>query len=79
MLLPRTTGKTIHRADDWFVRRDGSMFPVEYWSAPIDAAGGRGAVVAFQDLTEARDADVAGRRRAEEDLVAARLRLNVVR
>ena len=75
MLLPRTTGETIHRADDWFVRRDGSMFPVEYWSAPIDAAGGRGAVVAFQDLTEARDADVAGRRRAEEDLLAARLRL----
>src|SRR6266536_3366931 len=44
MLLPRTTGQTIQRADDWFVRRDGSMFPVEYWSAPIDAPGGRGAV-----------------------------------
>jgi PAS domain S-box-containing protein len=60
MLLPRTTGKTIHRADDWFVRRDGSMFPVEYWSAPIDVPGGRGAVVAFTDLGE--------RRRAEEVL-----------
>jgi PAS domain S-box-containing protein len=54
MLLPRTTGKTIHRADDWFVRRDGSMFPVEYWSAPIDVPGGRGAVVAFTDLGERR-------------------------
>jgi len=54
MLLPRTTGKTIHCADDWFVRRDGSMFPVEYWSAPIDATGGRGAVVAFTDLGERR-------------------------
>jgi PAS domain S-box-containing protein len=52
MLLPRTTGETIHRADDWFVRRDGSVFPVEYWSAPIDAPGGRGAVVAFTDLSE---------------------------
>lgn len=47
LLLPRTTGETIHRADDWFVRRDGSMFPVEYWSAPMDGPGGRGAVVAF--------------------------------
>jgi PAS domain S-box-containing protein len=75
MLLPRTSGATIHRADDWFVRRDGSMFPVEYWSAPIDVSGGRGAVVAFQDLTEARAADVTGRRRAEEDLLAARQRL----
>lgn len=54
MLLPRTTGKTIHCADDWFVRRDGSMFPVEYWSAPIDVPGGRGAVVAFTDLGERR-------------------------
>jgi PAS domain S-box-containing protein len=57
MLLPRTTGQTIHRADDWFVRRDGSMFPVEYWSAPIDAPGGRGAVVAFSDLSERRQAE----------------------
>jgi PAS domain S-box-containing protein len=57
MLLPRTTGETVHRADDWFVRRDGSVFPVEYWSAPIDAPGGRGAVVAFTDLGERRRAD----------------------
>jgi PAS domain S-box-containing protein len=57
MLLPRTTGTTIHRAEDWFVRRDGSMFPVEYWSAPIDAPGGRGAVVAFTDLSERRQAE----------------------
>ena len=52
LLLPRTTGETIHRADDWFVRRDGSMFPVEYWSAPMDGPGGRGAVVAFRDVSE---------------------------
>jgi PAS domain S-box-containing protein len=57
MLLPRITGKTIHRADDWFVRRDGSMFPVEYWSAPIDVPGGRGAVVAFQDLSRRRETE----------------------
>ena len=57
LLLPRTSGKTIHRADDWFVRRDGSMFPVEYWSAPIDGPAGRGAVVAFQDVAERRQTE----------------------
>ena len=60
LLLPRTTGETIHRADDWFVRRDGSMVPVEYWSAPLDGPVGRGAVVAFRDVSE--------RRRTEEVL-----------
>ena len=63
LLLPRITGETIHRADDWFVRRDGSVFPVEYWSAPIDAPTGRGAVVAFQDV---------GERRRSEDVLQER-------
>ena len=57
LLLPRTTGETIHRADDWFVRRDGSMFPVEYWSAPMDGPDGRGAVVAFRDVSERRETE----------------------
>lgn len=55
MLLPRTTGETISRDADWFFRRDGSMFPVSYVSVPIDVADGRGAVVAFTDITERRD------------------------
>jgi len=33
------------------------MFPVEYWSAPIDIPGGRGAAVAFTDLSERRQAE----------------------
>ena len=33
-LLPRATGQTVH-GEDWLVRRDGSLFPVEYRSAPI--------------------------------------------
>ena len=57
MLLPHTTGETVHRADDWFVRQDGSMFPVEYWSAPIQTPDGRGAVVAFADVSERRQAE----------------------
>ena len=52
MLLPRTTGQTIARDLDWFFRRDGSMFPVAYVSAPIEMPKGRGAVVAFTDIEE---------------------------
>lgn len=36
------------------VRRDGSLFPIEYWSAPIGMPGGPGAIVAFTDITERR-------------------------
>ena len=63
LLLPRTTGETVHRADDWFVRRDGSMFPVEYWSAPMDDPDGRGAVVAFRDVSERRRTEAVLRER----------------
>ena len=28
MAQVRGTGATIHEDDDWFIRRDGSMFPV---------------------------------------------------
>jgi PAS domain S-box-containing protein len=72
MLLPRTNGETIYREDDWFVRRDGSMFPVAYWSAPLETPNGRGAVVAFTDVDERlaseraeRERDVARARAAE--------------
>jgi PAS domain S-box-containing protein len=67
MLQPRQTGETIHSDEDWFVRRDGTMFPVEYWSAPIETPAGRGAVVAFTDIEErrrlaemTRERDIAG-------------------
>ena len=52
MLLPRATGETVSRELDWFVRRDGSMFPVSYVSAPIQMPEGRGAVVAFIDIED---------------------------
>jgi PAS domain S-box-containing protein len=69
MLLPRQTGETIHRDEDWFFRRDGSMFPVSYWSAPIETPDGRGAVVAFTDIEEQRNAERALR---ERDIAEAR-------
>ena len=53
MLLPRTTGEVVKRDLDWFIRRDGSMFPVSYVSVPLEMPGGRGAVVAFNDIETA--------------------------
>jgi PAS domain S-box-containing protein len=52
MLLPRATGETVSADLDWFFRRDGSMFPVSYVSAPIEMHDGRGAVVAFTDIED---------------------------
>ena len=52
MLLPRATGETVESDLDWFFRRDGSMFPVSYVSAPIEMPEGRGAVVAFTDIED---------------------------
>jgi PAS domain S-box-containing protein len=57
MLLPRTTGETVASDLDWFFRRDGSMFPVSYVSAPIEMPEGRGAVVAFTDIEDRLRAD----------------------
>jgi PAS domain S-box-containing protein len=50
LLLPRTTGETVSQDLDWFVRRDGSLFPVSYVSVPLEFEEGRGAVVAFSDI-----------------------------
>ncbi len=50
--LPQTTGETVRRDLDWFCRRDGSMFPVSYVSAPLELREGRGAVVAFDDIED---------------------------
>jgi PAS domain S-box-containing protein len=57
LMLPLKTGQTIHSDEDWFFRRDGTQFPVSYWSAPIEMPQGRGAVVAFTDIEERRQAE----------------------
>lgn len=56
LLRPRTTGDTVTSELDRFVRRDGSMLPVSYISAPLELPDGCGAVLAFTDI-EARRAD----------------------
>ena len=80
MLRPRQTGETIHVDEDWFVRRDGTMFPVEYWSAPIETSAGRSAVVAFTNIEArrhlervTRERDVAQARAAEAGAAQRRI------
>jgi PAS domain S-box-containing protein len=69
MLLPRVTGETVACDRDWFFRRDGTMFPVSYVSAPMDVGTGRGAVVAFTDIGARLQADRAVQER--DELLAA--------
>ncbi len=66
MLRPRVTGETVSSDLDWFVRRDGSMFPASYVSAPVEMPGGRGAVVVFADIEDRVRAE---RTRREQDAV----------
>jgi PAS domain S-box-containing protein len=57
LLKPRLTGESVRVDDDWFFRRDGSMIPVAYSSAPFPMESGVGAVVAIRDMTELRQAE----------------------
>jgi PAS domain S-box-containing protein len=57
LLLPLKTGQTTHSEEDCFFRRDGTSFAVSYWSAPVEMPKGRGAVVAFTDIEERRQAE----------------------
>jgi formate hydrogenlyase transcriptional activator len=51
----------VHIADDIFWKKDGTTFPVEYWSHPLVRDGKTvGAVITFFDITE--------RKKAEEEL-----------
>jgi PAS domain S-box-containing protein len=73
LLRPRATGETVRVDHDWFVRRDGGLVPVAYSSAPVQVDGGRGAVVAFRDISEALRAQAERVRAAE--LHASRARI----
>ena len=71
VIEPARTGIPVHSDEDWFIRRDGSFFPVSYTSVPIDLSSRRGVVVTFVDLTAQREAEQALR---ERDAILARVR-----
>ncbi|KXB32222.1 hypothetical protein AT959_03970 [Dechloromonas denitrificans] len=46
------------QGEEWFFRKDGQGFPVQYSVTPIaEQAGHDGAVITFRDISEARKAD----------------------
>lgn len=51
LLRSRRTGETVRVEQDWFCRKDGTRVVVSYSSAPANFEDGRGAVVAFQDIS----------------------------
>jgi PAS domain S-box-containing protein len=74
MLVPRTTGEPVQSDDDWFVRKDGTMLPIAWWSAPIDMPTGRGVVLSFIDTTQRRAAEQAVRDRDAAEIRATESR-----
>lgn len=58
-------GRSCHVGDDLFWRKDGTSFPVDYFSTPIREQGEIvGAVVVFTDITERQRTEEALRRHA---------------
>ena len=63
-------GETIRMEEDWFIRRDGSMFPVQFTATPLETRQGRGAVVAFTDIERRLEVEQVMR---ERDAMLARV------
>jgi PAS domain S-box-containing protein len=71
LLAPARTGRAAHGEAECFVRRDGSLFPIAWWSSPIELPSGRGVVLAFTDITERRRAEQTARERDAATIRAA--------
>src|SRR5580700_8452444 len=60
-------GEGVHRDDEIFWRRDGTSFPVEYWSHIVVREGRTlGAVITFIDITERKQVEEALRNSERE-------------
>ena len=68
-------GDGVHRDDEYYWRKDGTCFPVEFWSHPVFREGKTiGAVITFVDITERKKAEKA--LRESEQRKQALLELN---
>jgi PAS domain S-box-containing protein len=70
MGVPRLTGETLHADEDWFIRPDGTFYPISWWAAPIDLPSGRGVVASFTDITEQRRLERSAREREAAEIRA---------
>ncbi|MFC0555742.1 PAS domain S-box protein [Planotetraspora thailandica] len=52
LVRPLFSGETVRGDQDAFIRKDGSLIPIAYSSAPVTLTDGKGAVVAFHDISE---------------------------
>jgi len=63
-------GVSVHRDDEVYWRKDGTSFPVEYWSHPVVREGRTlGAVITFIDITERKQAEAALRKSEEKNRI----------
>ena len=61
-------GENVHRDDEVYWRRDGTCFPVEYWSHLVVVEDGTlGAVITFIDITERKRAEELLRKTEEQN------------
>ena len=71
----RTKGRTIRILDDAFTRKDGSIFPVAYSSAPLRSGPTvQGVVVVFRDISEEKKEQAAAQRELDALMWLGRVR-----
>src|SRR5262249_40319810 len=74
LLAAARSGVPDRNAEDIFTRKDGTRFPVAYTSAPIERCGRvEGAVIAFRDMSERKEAEARQARRARLTALRAKV------